>query len=78
MLTFSDDFIFLAERDPRKFKCLHCGRTFQYKGSLLRHINYECTRMELKFSCPYCTCKTNKMKALKTHIAYRHPDGLDN
>nr|CAD7193550.1 unnamed protein product [Timema douglasi] len=49
------------------FPCVNCGRLYQWKKTLLRHIRLECGK-EPQFQCPYCPKKTK----IKTETTISH------
>lgn len=60
----------------KKFICGKCNRKYEIKGSLSRHLKYECGK-DPQFSCTVFGCKyKSKIKGnIKHHIAFKHkPD----
>ncbi|PSN32890.1 hypothetical protein C0J52_13313, partial [Blattella germanica] len=54
------------------FPCTACGKVYQWKKTLLRHVRHECGK-EPQFQCPYCPQRTTQKNSLKNHIRSRHP-----
>ena len=57
---------------PELFPCTACGKVYQWKKTLLRHVRHECGK-EPQFQCPYCPQRTTQKNSLKNHIRARHP-----
>ncbi|CAL1680036.1 unnamed protein product [Lasius platythorax] len=51
----------------------NCGRTFNWKSSLTRHLKYECGLIP-RFKCPYCVYCCKVKADVKKHIMRRHKD----
>lgn len=56
---------------PGLFTCTACGKVYQWKKTLLRHVRHECGK-EPQFQCPYCPQRTTQKNSLKNHIRARH------
>lgn len=54
-----------------QFECSVCHKTYKNKGSLQRHIKFECLRRPQQL-CPYCPHLTNYRHDLKKHIQQKH------
>lgn len=70
-------FSFCPDRDNQKpWFCGRCRRkNYQNKGSLKRHLTWECSGMIPKFICPYCQVYKAKQKSnLVRHIYTVHGD----
>lgn len=54
------------------FVCTTCGKIYQYKQTLVRHIRYVCQK-EPMHECPVCNrrmhIKSNLVQHLRTHMA---------
>ena len=57
----------------KKFPCPKCSSAFRQKGSLTRHIKYECDQPP-KFKCPYCDHRFKKTSNAYEHVRRKHPD----
>lgn len=55
------------------FPCPTCGKRYNYKHNLLRHIRQECGK-EPQFHCPYCPHLTKHKASLQKHIRRKHVD----
>ena len=60
-------------------KCNKCGKSFDRKMSLDRHLNriYPCNRKESKIKCKYCNKKFNRKDNLNRHIKNIHSDNIN-
>jgi uncharacterized C2H2 Zn-finger protein len=54
------------------FQCTQCGKVYMSKGSLTRHLKFECGK-EPQFQCPHCPLRTKRKSSLMTHIYCKHP-----
>lgn len=57
---------------PDVFPCTACGKVYQWKKTLIRHVRHECGK-EPQFQCPFCPQRTTQKTSLKNHIRIRHP-----
>jgi uncharacterized Zn-finger protein len=55
------------------FPCPTCGKRYNYKHNLGRHIRQECGK-EPQFHCPYCPHVTKHKASLQKHIHRRHTE----
>lgn len=55
------------------FACQTCGKRYNYKHNLGRHIRQECGK-EPQFHCPYCSHVTKHKASLQKHIQRRHSE----
>ncbi|GBP33537.1 hypothetical protein EVAR_28692_1 [Eumeta japonica] len=55
------------------FECVDCGNKYKHKGSLQRHIKYEC-RKQPGFKCPYCVYRAYQKHNLLLHERHLHKD----
>ena len=62
----------LALETSKKFPCLKCPSVFRQKGSLTRHLKWECNQPP-RFKCPYCICRFKKTSNAYDHIRKKHP-----
>lgn len=53
------------------FKCESCGKVYNYKQDLNRHLKYICGK-EAQFLCPFCPQKCKLKFNLRTHIVNKH------
>jgi uncharacterized C2H2 Zn-finger protein len=53
------------------FRCTQCGKVYLRKGTLTRHLKYECGK-EPQFQCPHCPLRTRHKSSLLTHIYCKH------
>ncbi|XP_011640008.1 longitudinals lacking protein, isoforms A/B/D/L isoform X18 [Pogonomyrmex barbatus] len=54
------------------YRCERCGKGYQHRGTLLRHMRHECGK-EPQFKCPYCAHRTKQRGNLYQHIRTSHP-----
>jgi len=54
------------------FGCTQCGKVYMSKGSLTRHLKFECGK-EPQFQCPHCPLRTKRKSSLLSHIYCKHP-----
>ena len=52
------------------FKCTLCGRGFDRKGNLSRHLLTHTG--EKPFHCSFCSYRCSRMDALKSHMICKH------
>jgi hypothetical protein len=53
------------------FRCIQCGKVYMRKGTLTRHLKFECGK-EPQFQCPLCPLRTKHKSSLLTHIYCKH------
>lgn len=56
----------------KPYQCKKCGRTFALKGTINRHLKYECGH-EKRFQCPYCNHRSKQTSPVYAHIRRKHP-----
>lgn len=49
------------------FQCAKCYKTYKDKGSVKRHLVYECGKGPM-FKCPLCPYRCKRQDALKAHL----------
>lgn len=54
-------------------ECADCGNKYKHKGSLQRHVKYEC-RKQPSFQCPYCVYRAYQKHNLLLHERHLHKD----
>ncbi|KAG8259388.1 hypothetical protein J6590_014858 [Homalodisca vitripennis] len=59
--------------DLMRFPCYQCGRQYNRKKNLQRHLRIECGKEPLN-QCPHCPQRTKRRNNLKSHIFIKHPD----
>ncbi|XP_072767138.1 uncharacterized protein [Anoplolepis gracilipes] len=56
----------------RKFLCINnCGSSFTHRGSLTRHLRYEC-QQNPRFKCPICDFRSRWTSDVYKHVRKRH------
>jgi uncharacterized Zn-finger protein len=55
------------------FPCPTCGKRYNYKHNLGRHVRQECGK-EPQFHCPYCSHVTKHKASLQKHIHRKHTE----
>ncbi|XP_049809671.1 longitudinals lacking protein-like [Schistocerca nitens] len=55
----------------KQYICSTCGKQYSIKGSLQRHVRYECG-VEPQFCCPYCSKRSHRKSNLSQHIRRSH------
>lgn len=63
--------IISGDQDVIFFCPNHCGRTYTVKGSLSRHLKYECGTSK-KFNCEFCRRQFCHKADLKKHVGLVH------
>lgn len=53
------------------YPCTQCGKVYMRKGTLTRHLKYECGK-EPQFHCPHCSLRTKHKSSLLTHMYCKH------
>ncbi|KAG8259389.1 hypothetical protein J6590_014859 [Homalodisca vitripennis] len=79
MLTDVTDLMTLIQENcggKLRFSCTKCGRQYNRKDNLQRHVRFECGK-EPQFKCPHCDHKTKQSGNMKTHIILKHPHQLN-
>ncbi|XP_046396279.1 longitudinals lacking protein, isoforms F/I/K/T isoform X3 [Ischnura elegans] len=56
---------------PRRHSCAVCGKAYQRKDSLQRHVRWECGK-EPQFQCPYCPQRSKHRIHVVRHIRRVH------
>lgn len=54
----------------------NCGKTYNLKGSLSRHLKYECGIANV-FNCLYCDKHAKQKYNLMVHVKMAHPERLE-
>lgn len=60
-----------ATSEDGLFLCIHCGRKYKTKGSLMRHVNFECSNQK-HFCCTSCGKKFTRNTTLLSHMIRVH------
>ncbi|OXU25916.1 hypothetical protein TSAR_011821 [Trichomalopsis sarcophagae] len=55
----------------KNFPCPKCPAGFSEKGSLTRHLRYECGQSP-RFACPYCIYRAKWTSSIYNHVRSRH------
>ncbi|EFN84252.1 Zinc finger protein Helios [Harpegnathos saltator] len=56
----------------KKFLCTNaCGSSFTHRGSLTRHLRYEC-QQNPRFKCPCCDFRSRWTSDVYKHVRKRH------
>jgi hypothetical protein len=61
---------------PGSFPCTKCGKVYNWRGNLLRHMRLECGKAP-QFHCSYCPYMTKHKNHLQRHMMTRHRDVLE-
>ncbi|KAG7205698.1 hypothetical protein KM043_007647 [Ampulex compressa] len=60
----------------KKFFCSNaCGSSFAHRGSLTRHLRYEC-RQNPRFKCPTCDFRSRWTSDVYRHVRRRHQGSI--
>ncbi|XP_054287665.1 zinc finger Y-chromosomal protein-like [Macrosteles quadrilineatus] len=54
-----------------KYQCLRCDKIYLHRGSLSKHLNYECGDRR-PFVCTFCPYRSKQKGNLKLHIYNKH------
>ncbi|XP_060814414.1 longitudinals lacking protein, isoforms A/B/D/L-like isoform X6 [Bombus pascuorum] len=63
----------LSAANKRFFCSNACGSSFTHRGSLTRHLRYEC-RQNPRFKCPSCDFRSRWTSDVYRHVRRRHED----
>ncbi|XP_049780161.1 zinc finger protein 846-like isoform X1 [Schistocerca serialis cubense] len=61
----------LLARSGEDFQCLRCGKTYMHKGTLSRHVQYECGTVP-RFTCRICGARNRRRYGLTNHLIMVH------
>ncbi|XP_049809532.1 zinc finger protein 2-like [Schistocerca nitens] len=53
------------------YRCHQCNRSYALKGSLARHLKFECGR-DPQFECSFCHRRTKRKSSLVQHMFVKH------
>jgi uncharacterized Zn-finger protein len=53
------------------YQCPNCFKSYRMKGTLIRHIRFECGK-DPQFQCPYCPQQTKHKSNMLRHIRRHH------
>ncbi|KAG8308225.1 hypothetical protein J6590_002311 [Homalodisca vitripennis] len=56
-----------TEGVPQGFQCPRCSKSYSTRGTLTRHMSYECG-VEPKFQCPLCRRRFSHKFNLHAHM----------
>ena len=56
---------------PGSFPCTKCGKVYNWRGNLLRHMRLECGK-DPQFFCNSCAYKTHRKENLCRHYFFIH------
>lgn len=60
---------------PGGYDCNRCGKSYSLKGTLTRHLRFECGQKP-QFHCPICNKPFTRNDTLSQHIKVIHPQAL--
>lgn len=60
-----------TENNVERLVCPQCFKTYATKGTLKRHLIYECGKLP-QFSCPFCNLKSYHKSNMERHIRRQH------
>ncbi|KAK3915492.1 Zinc finger protein 425 [Frankliniella fusca] len=60
-----------SRRREAAFPCRECGKAYQHRKNLLRHLRLECGKAPTNF-CPYCPYSSKQPYNLTLHIRFKH------
>ncbi|KAG8308300.1 hypothetical protein J6590_002389 [Homalodisca vitripennis] len=60
-------------KDPNRFYCEQCGRSYTQKSHLLCHQRYQCGGKEPQFQCPQCPKRCRIKSNLRRHMLVHLP-----
>jgi len=61
-----------ASNSRKKFRCTNnCGSCFTHRGSLTRHLRYEC-QQNPRFKCPTCDFRSRWTSDVYKHVRRKH------
>lgn len=61
------------ERDPSRFYCENCDRSYRQRCHLLCHQRYQCGGKAPQFQCDFCPKRCHLKSNLRTHMKTQHP-----
>lgn len=54
-----------------KIPCKTCGKEYNYRKNMLRHVRYECGKEPSNF-CPHCSFRCKQPYNLTQHLRMKH------
>ncbi|XP_026291498.1 longitudinals lacking protein, isoforms A/B/D/L-like [Frankliniella occidentalis] len=58
-------------KNNQAYPCSKCGRVYQNKSTLNRHLKFECGQLP-QFACPFCEHKSKRKYDLFSHVRLLH------
>lgn len=62
---------FVLDSTSQAFRCPQCGKAYKHKGSLYKHMRWECGK-EPQFKCSYCPYMAKQKGRIMMHVAVKH------
>ena len=73
--TECQDPLSMAGDDAIQFSCTKCYKKYRNRGSLIRHLRYECGP-EKHFKCQFCPFSTKRRDYMVSHISRKHDEKM--
>lgn len=65
----------MAGDNTNQFPCSQCNKKYRNRGSLIRHLRYECGP-EKHFKCQFCPFCTKRRDYMVNHISRKHHESI--